>query len=158
MLQEWSEPLAWDRSGKLRVWRLWWFAFSRHDGRTDGLLSMRTLFRYCVGVQPSSLVRFRTSACFPEYPRSDRWLRLTNWLSPANLWPREAASGGYRSSLLCPPERQYRSEDLMKAFCLPSAPSDKQTVNVRHPDQFRRVLKVYTSAIEHRNTVPRRTE
>ena len=41
---------------------------SRHYGYQDGSSSMRTLFRYCAGVQPSSLVRFRTSACFSGMP------------------------------------------------------------------------------------------
>ena len=41
---------------------------SRHYGCQEGSSSMCALFRYCPGVQPSSLVRFLTSACFSGMP------------------------------------------------------------------------------------------
>lgn len=61
------------------------------------------------------------------------------------------AGSFFGNYLFFPPERQNGSNDCLKLVRLPGAAADEQSVDVLALDQFRRILRIHTSAIEQRD-------
>ena len=61
------------------------------------------------------------------------------------------AGSFFGNYLFFPPERQNGSNECLKLVRLPGAAADEQSVDVLALDQFRRILRIHTSAIEQRD-------